>query len=308
MRHIRAIAIALAACLLSGCYYDRGPNIIFYELPPESTTSEAPNNTFDPEPLPPQPRTRHISGYESYIIQNPETVGELEIAGLKVPVVQAGDNEKYLHLRFDGTEKEYSETVFADYRCDMISPDPPNLILYSHNLQSGDGFAKLAKYYPWTDSRKGSLDYYLENPILYYADLYDPDNAPKPYAVFAAAYVTMDRDDPDYIDFTDYIDIGSKADFADFAAGVLDRAAFYNPDISLRYGDRFVMLSTCLGVLGKAYDTRLIVFAREVRPDEAIDPEKAVIQDDPLYFEAYYSIMGGSWPGREWDPETIDYS
>ena len=311
MKKILAMILA-AVFLLSGCATSKPPDIYFYEAPPSSSSSSdnsAPNGS---EPITnPEDPPREITipeSLESYYEINSELIGWLRIAGLDTPVVQASDNDKYLTIRFDGTQAQYSETVFADFRYKPEDPSPQNILLYSHNLQSGNGFARIANYYPWLDSRSGSLDYYISNPTLEYTDLYDANPEPGTYAIFAAAYITVDESDKYYADFASYMSVSDKAEFVDYMIDILDRSAFYNPDIRLSYGDRIIALSTCLNLIGDKDNTRFVVFAKKIKDSDTVDTSNAYVNPDPLYFGKYYSVMGGKWSGRKWDPDMIGYT
>ncbi len=82
--------------------------------------------------------------YKKLLEINTEAVGFLEIKHIDIayPVVQSEDNEKYLHTDFN-LEKNKNGAVFADYRID-IEKDR-KIIIYAHNMKSGNMFAKLLK-------------------------------------------------------------------------------------------------------------------------------------------------------------------
>ena len=101
---------------------------------------------------------------------------------------------------------------------------------------------------------------------------------------------------------------GNKAAFDDYVAQILDRTTFYT-DVDLQYGDNLITLSTC--ILDYGIDARWVIFGREVREgeDPTVDVSKVYENPDPLYFDYYYRVFGGSWGGRKWDPAMIyDYS
>ena len=308
--YILAALSLICAASISSCAKPRNPQLYLYEEKPSSssaaTSQDASNGSAESEPAPELRKKAIPDGFGKYYDTNPDLVGWLSIAGLDVPVVQGRDNDEYLTKNFDGTEARYSETVFADFRCDLSDPSPQNMILYSHNLQSGDGFARIAKYYPWYGSQSGSTYFYRENPIIEYSDFYG-NGEPERYAIFAAAYLTMDKSDPYFVDFSSYMSISDKAEFTDFAVAMLDRSVFYNDSIDIGYGDRIIALSTCLSLLGDAYDTRFVVFAKLLSEDDDFDPGSMEINPDPLYFKVYHDMMGTEWGGRDWDPGLIRY-
>ncbi len=39
--------------------------------------------------------------------------------------------------------------------------------------------------------------------------------------------------------------------------------------------------------------------------DPTVDVSKTIINYDPLYYDYWYSVNGGSWGGRNWDPALL---
>ena len=91
---------------------------------------------------------------------NSDIVGWLYCANTKInyPVVQASDNEYYLHRLLDGSWNA-NGTIFMDYRNSTDLSDR-NTIIYGHNMKSGAMFGQLGNY--------KSQGYYDEHPYLYY--------------------------------------------------------------------------------------------------------------------------------------------
>jgi len=77
----------------------------------------------------------------------PDAVGWIliEDTGINYPVVQGGDNEKYLHTTYDGQEN-ISGTIFVDSR-QSADFSEKNTIIYGHNMENGTMFAGLTGYY-----------------------------------------------------------------------------------------------------------------------------------------------------------------
>ncbi len=91
---------------------------------------------------------------------NPDVIGWIyapEI-GVNYPVVQADDNQTYLHKGLDG---EYLRcgSIFADYRNEDPLTDR-NFILYGHSMKNGSMFGVLLNY------KKQA--YYDKHPVWYY--------------------------------------------------------------------------------------------------------------------------------------------
>lgn len=77
---------------------------------------------------------------------NPDVVAWLYLKGTKIkyPVVQGKDNEKYLHVTFDGTPSAYG-TLFVDCRASYPFHQQ-NTIIYGHHMKDGSMFNNL-KYF-----------------------------------------------------------------------------------------------------------------------------------------------------------------
>ena len=103
-------------------------------LPDEQTPLGAPEQPEAPNP------------HAGLLELNPEYVGWITVPGTAVdyPVVQAPDNDKYLHTGFSGEDSK-SGTVFMDHRCDAEFFGPYT-ILYGHNMKNGSMFAALNEY------------------------------------------------------------------------------------------------------------------------------------------------------------------
>ena len=106
---------------------------------PAQTPTEAPTEA-------PAPPVDWVAVYHQMKGLNPDYIGWIFIGGTKIyyPVVQAEDNDYYLHRLFDGTEN-FAGTIFADYRCDNVFKSG-HTILYGHNMKNGTMFANLRYY------------------------------------------------------------------------------------------------------------------------------------------------------------------
>ena len=107
--------------------------------------------------------------------------------------------------------------------------------------------------------------------------------------------------------YTATFDFKNKQEFIDYYAQVLDRSFIFTPQVDLKYGDEVIALSTCDFPFGKSKSIRYVLFARRVREgeDPTVDVTKTVINPDPLYYDYWYSVYGGSWGGRKWDPALL---
>ncbi len=230
------------------------------------------------------------------------SIGEPEDPFIDYVVVQGDDNDFYLTHNYK-KEKSVSGAIFADYR-DPITAEstPANTILYGHNMMSGEYFAQLLKYYNYRPTNDG-MNFYKKYPTINFSTLYKDST----YKIFGGMLVNTRKSEGDVFYYLEERQFGNKAAFDEYVAKILDRTTFYT-DVDLKYGDNLLTLSTCISDYdGKNRGLRWVLFAREVREgeDPAVDVSKAYENPDPLYFDYYYDLNGGSWGGRKWPAEMI---
>lgn len=120
------------------------------ELARETTevTTEASTEALT-EPQETEPETEaYISpiDFEALSEVNPDVIGWIRIPDTNVdyPIVQADDNDKYLHTSFEG-EESIAGTVYLDFESDSDMMGFNN-ILYGHNMKNGSMFKDIVKY------------------------------------------------------------------------------------------------------------------------------------------------------------------
>jgi SrtB family sortase len=254
---------------------------------------------------------QYITTYD----RNSDLVGWIKIpnADIDYPVLQlrryledgtaVGSNEYYLHHDIDHNPSKHG-SAYAEWRFPFTAAfRPDNTVLYGHNMGDGTMFGPVARYYPYHVREGGSLNFYLNNPLIYFDTIYGEGV----YKVFAAMFVHTEEDK--YDDVYDYFrkrEFPDKESFYDFIQNIMDRSGFYT-NIDIEYGDEILTLSTCYYPFTQAVDSRVAVFARRVREGESthVDLSAAYINPSPLYFGEYYRRMGGSWAGRNWDTSLI---
>lgn len=232
------------------------------------------------------------------------TLGDEEKPLIDYVVVQGDDNEFYLNHNYK-KEESVSGAIFMDYVEPLTAEkQPANIILYGHNMQSGEYFAKLTRYFNYRPSNNYGMEFYKEHPTLTFSTLYKKST----YKIFAGMLVNTQESEGDVFRYIDNLNFSSKSEFDNFCANVLDRSTFYT-DVDLKYGDQLLTMSTCIFDYNttRNLNLRWVLFAREVREgeDPTVDVEKAYPNPDPLYFDYYYRIYGGEWGGRKWDASMI---
>lgn len=240
---------------------------------------------------------------------NKDIVGWITVGAedyIDYPVLQAEDNDFYLYRNFKG-ESSRSGSLFIDYR-NKITPEKQsaNIVIYGHNMSSGEYFGMLPYYfnYAYSQADHNDISFYKKYPTITYSTLYKTST----YKIFGGMLVNIYPRSGEVFKYHNVHDFATKAEFDNYCAEVLDRSTFINPDVDLKYGDNLITLSTCM--VGETYgdkDLRWVMFAREVREgeDETVDVSKAFANPSPKFFDRYYEIFGGKWEGRGWDESII---
>ncbi len=312
----RAVALLAAVSTVLGvsacgeqASVEESPTASVTEAPQDSTTTKATTTapkvtTTTTTTLPPLPV---METYNEWYEKNNDMIGWIKIDGTPIdfPVLQCDDNKYYLTRDFDRNEVKQG-AIFADYKCTFTTRTrPANTILYGHNMMTGPSFAKVTTYCPWYSdySRTNmNINQYMTAPTISFDTIW----AEGTYKVFAAMYVNTQEKHGEVFKYYKQRDIKNEGEFYNYIANIMDRSLFYT-DVDLQYGDELLTLSTCYYPFGKEVDTRFVLFARRVRDGESaeVDTSKAYINNDPLYFDYWYQVYGGSWGGRKWDTTKV---
>ena len=204
-------------------------------------------------------------------------------------------------------------SLYVNSNVKVTADGPTNTIIYGHNDAGATFFGGLPNYFNYsiTTGNWENIGFYKNNPVVTYNTIYKNSK----YKIFGGILVNVYDEDGTVFPYHTYRNFGSKADFDNYVANILDRSTFINPDVDIQYGDRLLTMSTCMWGYGtpslaQSYDAHLrwVVFAREVRDgeDSYVDVSKAYANPDPLFYDAYYyNYAGGSWGGRKWPREII---
>lgn len=286
-------------------------------IPPDMIDYTCPLTVDIPaEPAAEKEKPSILPEYKEWYDKNHDMVGWLKIDGTNVdyPVMQSKGfdptkpvnyaevyekNMYWLKHDFDG-EYSYSGSVTAEY-CAHIGSDyrSPNILLYGHNMSNGTFFRDVNKF----DVLYYGRDMYDEHPVIQFDTLYEKGL----YKIFAMMQVNVDEEDGEVFYYTAPYTFKNKQEFIDYYAQVLDRSFIFTPQVDLKYGDEVIALSTCDFPFGKSKNIRYVLYARRVREgeDPSVDVSKTAINPDPLYYDYWYSVYGGSWGGRNWDPALL---
>ena len=233
---------------------------------------------------------------------NSDTKARIKITGTPLNNVIVGtDNDSYyIDHDFYGNES-ISGTIFSSRRNKWDGTDE-NIILYGHNMMSGEFFGYLGHYVP-KDTSKEPCAFYKVHPTLMIAT---PDGGSQTYKIFAGMLANTQEQYGEVFNYTTKTKFRDKDDFNNYVLEIMDRSWFFT-DVDLTYGDQLVTLSTCLWPLGKDVDTRWVLFARKVRPGESeyVDVSKAERNYYAKLFDYYYNVIGTQWYGSTWDRSKL---
>ena len=213
-----------------------------------------------------------LDGAKELLAINPDTVGWVHIDGtnISMPVVQrktADGNEAYLKIAFDGSSNK-AGTIFLDRRNTLDAYErSDNLVLYGHNQKDKTMFGDLAYY-------KKSLSYYSEHPLIRFSSNYRTDNY-KIFAFFVTPTLPSQTRDGVVFDYHNCLEFDSEARYDHFMDNIMARTQIITP-VDVRYGDKFITLSTCSNEFDQS---RFVVFGRMVREgeDASVDVSQAYL-------------------------------
>lgn len=180
--------------------------------------------------------------YELYG-KNNDMAGWLRIKDTVIdyPVVQAKDNEYYLHRDFYKSN-QFSGTPFLDFQCAESSQ---NRIIYAHNMKNGTMFAAISKY--------DDADFFNAHKKIIYDTLYERGE----YDIISVFRTTVGAKNE--FKYHEYADIETEDRYNEYVQKVKSLSV-YDTGVDAVFGDTLLTLSTC------AYHTsneRIVVVARK---------------------------------------------
>lgn len=173
-----------------------------------------------------------LEEYQTLYAKNKSFIGWIKIDGTNIdyPVMQTSNFEYYLDHNF---EQEYDRngSIFLDPDCDVIKPST-NIIIYGHNMRSGNMFGSLDKY--------SQESFMKEHPEIRFDSLYRKGK-------YKVMYVFRDRlydDTTVTFKYYQFIDTHSPEEF-DSNMKNMAEMSLYDTGVTAKYGDELITLSTC---------------------------------------------------------------
>lgn len=216
---------------------------------PSGSTEPVP--TIDPYETVTDPKTNRqrtlLREYSQLYLRNPDMVGWIRVNGtvINYPVMQTPNyKDYYLYVSFND---EYSNhgCIYAREECDIFRPSD-NITIYGHHMRDGSMFAELERYEDkayWQSHRYINFDTIEEHHT---------------YEIFAVFKTSASVGKG--FTYHNYIDFAGEWEFDEFVNTARD-LAFFDTDVEVSYGDKFITLSTCEYTLENG---RLVVVAKRI--------------------------------------------
>ncbi len=184
--------------------------------------------------------------------RNKDICGWLTIDGELDQAVVQRDNSYYLGRDYLGYHNE-AGALFVDENC-ILERVPEQILIHGHNMKTGAMFGVLKKY------KTSGASFYRAHPYISLSTPYED----AVYVIYAVAEVDTRPEQGRYLDFFSGVSFASDAEFSAYIARA-KALAYYACPVSVLPSDRLLTLATCSGT---DEDTRLLVMARMLRPDE----------------------------------------
>lgn len=191
-----------------------------------------------------------LAEYAGVYQENQHFAGWLKIEGTQVdyPVMLTkGDTDFYLTRNFNG-EEDINGTLFMDARTNLTNRST-NIIVYGHNMKSGQMFGGLKKYL--------QEDYFQSHKQVSFDTIYEKGT----YEVFAVCLAQVRYRDEAAFRYYNFIQADTEEKFNEFLQNIKQLSVYADQNMPV-YGDELLTLSTCNNF---AEDGRLFLVAKKCR-------------------------------------------
>lgn len=182
--------------------------------------------------------------------QNADFAGWITIEGTNIdnPIILNRDGgDFYLTHNFNG-EEDINGTLFMDARCD-IAERSTNLIIYGHNMKSGQMFGDLKKYL--------QEDFFSSHKQVIFDTIYEKGI----YEIFAVCLGEVHYRDENTFRYYNFIQADTEEEYQAFLDNIRELSVFISEELP-NYGDDLLTLSTCNNY---TEDGRLFLVARKIQ-------------------------------------------
>lgn len=188
--------------------------------------------------------------FTSILQQNANFAGWITIEGTNIdyPVILTRQGEDfYLNHNFNG-EEDINGTLFMDARCN-IADRSTNLIIYGHNMKSGQMFGDLKKYL--------QEDFFLSHKKIVFDTIYEKGS----YEIFAVCLGEVHYKDENIFRYYNFIQADNEEEYQAFLDNIQGLSVFLSEELP-NYGDDLLTLSTCNNY---TEDGRLFLVAKKIQ-------------------------------------------
>ncbi|MCL2718676.1 MAG: class B sortase [Lachnospiraceae bacterium] len=189
-----------------------------------------------------------LEKYQTLFNRNRRLIGWLKIEGTNIdfPVMQTVNNEYYLDRNFS-QEYDKNGSIFMDFQCSVF-PRSDNLIIYGHNMKSGQMFGQLDRY-----EKKSHFE---KHPLIKFDTIYEEGT----YEIMFAFRSRVYNEDEIVFKYYQFIDVNSADEF-DSNMREMAALSYYDTGVTAKFGDQILTLSTCDQ---SQNDMRFVVVARRI--------------------------------------------
>jgi len=168
--------------------------------------------------------------YEALYESNPDFIGWVCIDGTRInyPVLQSDIKDYYLRRDFDKKRANHG-SIYVWEQADVFAPSD-NVTLFGHRMNDGTMFYDLLNY--------ADEDFWRSHPVF----RFDTLEAEYEYEIFAAFRTSGTGGEG--IAYHTFVSAADEAEFDAFIT-LCKAQSIYDTQITPRYGDKLVTLSTC---------------------------------------------------------------
>lgn len=205
--------------------------------------------TLPPAVYPNNPSFKIQPRFQKLQRRNKDIIAWLTIEDVLDEAVVKRDNAYYLNRDYLGYHN-INGALFMDEKCDLKKP-PYALIIYGHNMKTGEMFGNLAHY--------NRLSYYKAHSFITLDTMFEDGQ----YVIFAVANVGIYQETGQFVNVFQ-LPGGSRDDRARSIERLMHFSLFSSA-VDVQAEDQLLFLVTCT----KNDNERLVVAARRIRPDES---------------------------------------
>ena len=223
----------------------------FQEDSPEFSAASGSGQEFQETENATQPEI--LTEYQPIVQANSDFAGWITIEGTKIdyPVMMTKtDPDFYLRRNFN-KEEDINGTLFMDARTDLVTPST-NIIIYGHNMKSGQMFGGLKQYL--------DENYWKKHKQITFDTIYEKGT----YEIIAVCLAEVRYQDEEGFRYYDFIQADSEESYDEFLENVKRLSVFADQEMP-GYGTELLTLSTCNSYVE---DGRLFLVAKKCRDAE----------------------------------------